>query len=146
MRLVLDANVFVSALISRKGAPAKLLEYWQEERFDVVISPAILQEVQRVLHYPKLQQRYHLPEEGIQRLLRLFRRQAIGVEPSEELTVIQHDPTDNRYLECAIAGEADIVVSGDHHLVESGEYQGVQLLTPAGSLAFLKLEGARGGS
>ena len=146
MRLVLDANVFVSALISRKGAPAKLLEYWQEERFDVVISPAILQEVQRVLHYPKLQQRYQLPEEGIQRLLRLLRRQAIGVEPSEELTVIQHDPTDNRYLECAIAGEADIIVSGDHHLVELGEYQGIQLLTPAGSLALLKLEGARGGS
>jgi len=146
MRLVFDANVFVSALISRKGAPAKLLEYWQEERFDVVISPAILQELQRVLHYPKLRQRYHLPEEGIQRFLRLLRRQAIGVEPSEELTVIQHDPTDNRYLECAIAGEADIIVSGDHHLAELGEYQGIQILSPAGSLALLKLEGARGGS
>ena len=146
MRIVLDANVLVSALISRKGAPARLLEYWQEERFDVVISPAILREVQRVLHYPKLQQRYQLPEEGIQRLLRLLRRQAIGVEPSEELTVIQHDPTDNRYLECAVAGEADIIVSGDHHLVELGEHQGVQILTPAGSLALLKLEGARGGS
>ena len=141
MRLVLDANVLVSALISRKGAPARLLEYWQEERFDVVISPAILREVQRVLHYPKLQQRYHLSEEGIQRFLRLLRRQAIGVEPSEELTVIQHDPTDNRYLECAIAGEADIIVSGDHHLVELGEYQGVQILTPAGFLSLLRLEG-----
>ena len=141
MPIVLDANVFVSALISRKGAPTKLLEYWQEERFDVAISPAILREVQRVLHYPKLQQRYQLPEEGIQRLLRLLRRQAIGVEPPEELTVIQHDPTDNRYLECAIAGEADIIASGDHHLVELGEYQGIQILTPAGFLSLLRLEG-----
>jgi len=141
MRIVFDANVLVSALISRKGAPARLLEYWQEERFEVVISPAILRELQRVLHYPRLQQRYHLPEEGIQRLLRLLRRQAVLVEPSEELTVIHHDPTDNRYLVCAIAGEADIIVSGDHHLVELGEYQGIQILTPAGFLSLLRLEG-----
>jgi len=146
MRIVLDANVLVSALISRKGAPARLLEYWQEERFDVVISPAILQGLQRVLHYPRLQQRYHLPEEGIQRFLRLLRRQAIGVEPSEELAVIEHDPTDNRYLECALAGEVEMIVSGDHHLVALGEYRGIQILTPAGFLALLKLEGDRGGA
>lgn len=140
MRVVLDANVFVSALISRKGTPARLLECWQEERFDVVVSSAILQELDRVLHYPRLQRRYHLPEEDIRRFLRLLGRQAIGVAPSETLAVINRDPADNRYLECAIARNASVIVTGDQHLLELGEYEGVQILTPAGFLALLRLE------
>jgi len=141
MRIVLDANVFVNALISGRGAPARLLAHWQEGKVDVVVSPTILQELARVLHYPKLQQRYHLPEEKIQRLLQLLRRQAIVVAPSEEVTVIGRDPSDNRYLECALAGDARFVVSGDQRLLELEEYQGVQVLTPAGFLALLELEG-----
>jgi uncharacterized protein len=140
MRVVLDANVFVSALISGKGTPARLLALWQEEEFELIVSPAILQELERVLHYPKLQQRYHLPEKDIQSFLRLLKNQAIEVNPTDELVVIQQDPTDNRYLECALAGEASVVVSGDQHLLELGQYQETQILTPAGFLAFLELE------
>jgi len=140
MRVVVDANVFISALISPKGAPAKIVSYWREEKFDVVVSRAILQELGRVLHYPRLQERYHLPEEHIQRFLRLLGRQAIGVAPPETLAVIQRDPTDNRYLECAIAGNASVIVTGDQHLLGLGEYEGVQILTPAGFLALLRLE------
>ena len=141
MRIVLDANVFVSGLISAKGSPAKVLAYWREEKFDVVVSPPILQELDRVLHYPRLQHRYHLPEDKTQGLLRRLRRQAIEVEPSEEIALIEFDPTDNRYLECALAGRAQFIVSGDQHLLELGEFQEIQILTPAGFLAFLELEG-----
>lgn len=140
MRVVLDANVFVSALISVKGAPAKLVTCWQDEKFDVVVSPAILQELNRVLHYPRLQERYHLPEEDIQRFSRLLGRQAIEAVPSKELAVIGRDPTDNRYLECAVAGNASLIVTGDQHLLGLGEYEGIQILTPAGFLALLRLE------
>jgi uncharacterized protein len=65
MRIVLDANMLISALISAKGSPARLLAYWQEGQFDIVVSLAMLKEMQRVLHYPRLQQHYHLSEEGI---------------------------------------------------------------------------------
>ncbi len=140
MRVVLDANVFVSALISVKGAPAKLVTCWQDEKFDVVVSPAILQELNRVLHYPRLHERYHLPEEDVQRFSRLLGRQAIEVVPSEELAVIERDPTDNRYLECAVAGNASLIVTGDQHLLGLGEHEGIQILTPAGFLALLRLE------
>jgi len=97
--------------------------------------------LRRVLHYPKLQQRYHLAENDIRTFLRLLNRQAIQVTPVTELAVIASDPTDNRYLECAVAGEASVIVSGDQHLLDLGEYQGIQILTPAGFLALLKLEG-----
>ena len=139
-RVVLDANVFVSALISRAGPPARVLQQWEEERFAVVISEAILQELDRVLHYPRLYQKYKLSEERISRFLGLLRTQCALVEPTIKLSVIKRDPTDDRYLECAIAGNADIIVSGDKHLLELATYQNIQILSPAGFLAFLKLD------
>jgi len=139
MRIVLDANVLVSAFISAKGAPALILERWREAEFDVLISPEILSELDHVLHYPKLRQHYHLPEESIEGFLRLLAKQAIHVAPTEQLAVVERDPTDNRYLECALAGKATIIVSGDRHLLELGRYREIQILTPAGFLAFLKL-------
>ncbi len=140
MRVVLDVNVLVSALISRKGAPAQILDRWEQDEFEIAISPAILQELDRVLHYPRLQERFHLPESGIVRFVRLLARHAIEAVVTEELALVESDPTDNRYLECALAVGAEIVVSGDHHLLELGEYQGVQILSPAGFLALLRLE------
>jgi putative PIN family toxin of toxin-antitoxin system len=141
MRIVLDANVLVSALISVKGTPARLLAYWQEGKFDVVVSPAMLQELERVLHYPRLQQQHHLPEEEIQRFLRFLRAQAIEVDPSEEIAIVERDPTDNRYLECALAGDAQYIVSGDGHLLGLKEYRGIRILTPMEFVTLLKLEG-----
>jgi putative PIN family toxin of toxin-antitoxin system len=140
MRIVLDANVLVSALISDRGAPASIVAYWQEDRFEVAISPPILHELDRVLHYPRLQERYRLSEQQIRHFLHLLSRQAIVAPPSQQLTVIKADLTDNRYLECAQAAEAEVIVSGDRHLLALGEYEGIQILSPAGFLAFLKLE------
>ena len=140
MRIVLDANVLVSALISGRGAPASIVAYWQEDRFEVAISPPILHELDRALHYPRLQERYRLSEQQIRRFLHLLSRQAIVATPSPQLTVIEVDLTDNRYLECAQAAEAEVIVSGDRHLLALGEYEGIQILSLAGFLAFLKLE------
>ena len=139
MRIVLDANVLVSALISAKGTPAMLLGYWQEGTFDVVASPAMLQELERVLHYPRLQQQYHLPDEEIKRFLWLLRTRAIVVVPSEEIAVIERDPADNRYLECALAGDAQYIVSGDSHLLGLKEYREIQILTPTEFVTLQKL-------
>jgi len=139
MRIVLDANVLVSALISAKGSPARLLVYWQEGKFDIVVSPAMLQELERVLHYPRLQQQYHLPEEAIRQFLRLLMTHAIEVNPPEEIAVIDRDPSDNRYLECALAGEAQYIVSGDGHLLDLKEYRGIRILAPAEFVTLLKL-------
>jgi uncharacterized protein len=140
MRVVLDANVFISALLSPAGTPAQILSCWEAQRFELIISTVILDELDRVLHYPKLQASYHLPEDGIQLFLRLLRAQATLISPVGMLSVIEQDPTDNRYLECAIDGDAQIIVSGDRHLLQLKEYQGIQILAPAGFIALLKLE------
>jgi putative PIN family toxin of toxin-antitoxin system len=139
MQVVLDANVLISAVISSRGASAQILRLWEEEQFDLVVSQPILQELERVIHYPRIQQRYNLPEEDVVRFLRLVRGGASVVEPDFEIQAVERDPSDNRYLECAIEAGASYIVSGDQHLLELGEFQGIVILPPAAFLAVLKL-------
>ncbi len=138
MRVVLDANVWVSALISGRGAPARIVERWQRGAVEVVICSAIRAELDRVLHYPKLIERYRLPENDIALFLRRLERHCVDVVPAREISVIECDPTDNRYLECAVVGEAAVIVSGDRHLLGLRECEGIQVLTPAEVLLLLE--------
>ena len=140
LRLVLDANVLVSALISDRGSPAILLSFWQAEKIEVAYSAAILGELERVLHYDKLRRYYHLPEDEVQHFIRFFKTYAIEVMPSETLTVIEHDLTDNLYLECALAGNVPYLVSGDKHLLELQTYRDIRVLTPAECVTLIRLK------
>ena len=63
------------------------------------------------------------------------------MNPSEEIAVIASDLSDNRYLQCALAGEAQYIVSGDGHLLDLKEYRGIRILTPAEFVMLLKLQG-----
>jgi len=141
MRVVLDVNVLISAVISCHGSPGKILELWKRERFDLILSPPILEELDRVFHYPKIQQRYNLQEDHIELFLNLLKSETTIVEPTNEYTVIEEDPSDNRYLECALEGDAQYIVSGDKHLLKLKEFKGVVILPPAGFLALMKIEG-----
>lgn len=140
MRVVLDVNVLVSAIISAKGSPARIMELWEEERFEVVISPEIIGELGKVIRYPRIQEKYHLPEQYVEQFLGLINNQAIVVKPVRKITQIKSDPTDNGYLECAIAGRAAYIISGDQHLLRLVEYQGIPILSPAEFLAVLRLD------
>ena len=63
MRVVLDANFLISAVISPRGTPAQILRLWEGEEFELVISPPILAELERAIHYPRIQEKYNLSEE-----------------------------------------------------------------------------------
>ena len=141
MRVILDVNVLLSAAISGGGNPGKILDLWEKNQFDLVVSPPILEELERVIHYPKIQQKYRLAEEYVDNFLGLIGNQAIIVNPSKNLNVIERDPSDNRYLESAKEGNASYIVTGDKHLLELKEYAGIVILTPTGFLAILRLEG-----
>ena len=110
MRLVLDTNVLVAALISPAAPPHRLYEAWRERRFDLVSCALQLEELRRVSRYPKLATRVapHLVGRVINelRLLTLW----IEVLPTIERSP---DPYDNFLLALAEAGEADFLVSGD---------------------------------
>ena len=137
MRVVLDANVLISAVISPRGNPAQILRLWEREEFELVVSLPTLEELERVIHYPRIQERYNLSEEDIEQFLQLIGASATVVESSVELTVIEKDRSDNRYLECALAAGASYIVTGDDHLLSLKEYRGVVILNSAGFLTLL---------
>lgn len=140
MKAVLDANVFVSALINTRGTPKQIIDLWRKEAFELLISKAILDEIGRVLRYPKIAALHKLTETELQTFLALLSEEGLVVAPTKTLHV-SLDESDNRYIECAVDGGADYLVTGDKlHLLPIGEYQGVQVVSPAVFLAALQLD------
>jgi putative PIN family toxin of toxin-antitoxin system len=138
IRAVLDANVLVSAILSPTGVPAQVLTAWREEQFQLVISDAILEEVARVFQYPKITKYHRWSTAQLRAFLDDLRQLAILTPGTLTLAVIHENPPDDRYLECAVEGEAAYLVSGDHHLLNLGAYQGIQILTPRAFLEALR--------
>jgi putative PIN family toxin of toxin-antitoxin system len=140
MIVVLDTNVIISSLLSSKGAPAEIIKRWEADEFDVAISPPLIDELNRALTYPRVRKYLKASEEELEAFLKHLRTAAIVVEPQMTVDVIQQDPDDNRVLECALAGGASYIVSGNTHLLELKEYEHIVILNPVGFLATLKLE------
>jgi putative PIN family toxin of toxin-antitoxin system len=141
MRVVLDANVIVSALINPQGVPAQIFDAWRAERFQLLLSQAIVEEIGRVLRYPKIATHHLWPKERLQTWLEDLAHLALMTPGNITLAVIQDDPPDNRYLECAVEGEAAYLVSGDRLLIALGTFQGIQIILPRAFLEILRTEG-----
>jgi putative PIN family toxin of toxin-antitoxin system len=129
-RVVLDANVLVSALISPGGTPARILELWREDEFVLLVSESILGELERVLIQARLR-RYGLTAARAARLLRGLRQFAIVVNEGPEIEDNIRDPDDRKFLACARAGRADYVVTGDEDLLSLGECGCTPIVSPA---------------
>jgi uncharacterized protein len=131
MRVVLDANIFVSALISDKGNPAKIINRWLAGAFDVLVSQPIIDEILKVTGYERIQNKYAKVRENRLEFVALVEENGIWAEPSETIDIVSADESDNRYIECAVTGNAQYIVSGDQHLLDIGDYQGIIIVTPA---------------
>jgi putative PIN family toxin of toxin-antitoxin system len=123
MRVVLDTNVFVSAVLGK--ALALVLETWQSGRFVLVVSDEIVREYHRVLR----RQKFGLTDEIVDGIIGYVFRRAEFVLTGEPLSVVKEDPADNKFLEAALAGEASLIVSGDRHLLHLETYQGIPIIT-----------------
>ena len=141
MIVVLDTNVLISALLTTKGPPSRIIEYWEAEAFEVATSAALLGELERVLVYGRVRKHLNKSQGKVSTLLKRFRTVALLVEPEFELNVIRADPDDDRVLECAVTAGAAYIISGDEHLLNLEQYQGIVILPPAGFLTLLNLEG-----
>lgn len=116
MRVVLDPNVLVSAALSAKGSPAELIRRWLDGGFELVASEALLDELRRVLAYPKIAKR--VPSEDAEAFLVLIRAEAmVAADPSAGPPVRIEDPHDEYLVSLAVA-ESAALVSGDKHLLD----------------------------
>jgi putative PIN family toxin of toxin-antitoxin system len=127
VRLVIDTNILISALLAGTSLPAHLIMLWREGRFDLLTSADQLDELMRVTRYPKLRERLALALAG--RLINELRDIAIVVKKLPVVTV-SPDPYDNDLLAMAAAGSADFLVTGDKRdLLALKLYEGTRIIT-----------------
>lgn len=126
-RVVLDANIIVSFLLTRGETISSIFSSWDRKEFDLLISEEIFEEITTVLEYEKIQRLINLWEKAA--LLEKLKLQAVFVKVKTKLNVLS-DSKDNKYLECAIDGWADFIVSGDKHLLSLKNYREIEILTP----------------
>lgn len=118
MRAVLDPNVIISALISPRGSPRAALDAWREGRYELIASPALLDELRRALDYPKLRRR--LPADSVRDVLALLERGARLAPDPDDPAPRTTDPKDD-YLIALAEQERAVLVSGDSTVLQLSE-------------------------
>ncbi|MHB1465244.1 MAG: putative toxin-antitoxin system toxin component, PIN family [Thermoleophilia bacterium] len=126
-KVVLDTNVYISALLrGRKPEIVLRLSSAPFKRYDLYTSQEILKELDRVLG-----EKFLWPAENRELETRRIFEWADVVKPTKTISAIPSDESDNRILECAVKAKADFIVSGDSHLLNLKEYEGISVITPA---------------
>ena len=134
-RIVMDTNVLISA-IGWKGSSYLIWDRSLQGSHQLLTSSALLAELDKVLARPKFS---FIPTMERQQFLVLFTAITELIEIHIHLDVVKADPSDNRILECAVDGQADVIISGDHHLVNLKDYNGIPILTPQGFLRWIRM-------
>jgi len=133
MRVVIDTNVFVSGIFW-KGISNKIINFWREEKFDLVTSLKNVEELIKVLRYFKISMGNELMKEWINLLV----ENSIIVDVIGNVKVVKDDPTDDKFIETALNGNADYIVSQDRHLLDLKEFEGIKIVTPKEFLQILE--------
>jgi len=118
------------------GLPAEIVEAGEDSRISIILSEEIVGEIARTLAYPRLREIYEGAGVSREGLVETVLRIGQLVEVTSKVNVIQEDPADDKFLECALDGHADYVVSGDDHLLKIEHYQRLRILSVR---QFLKL-------
>jgi len=135
IRLVLDTNVLVSALISTRSNPARLLDA-ARKNYSLFISKEILSELEGVISRDK----FCFSSEKIDSAIEAILSFSEVVNPEIKLDVVKSDPDDNKILECAIACGASYIVSGDKHLLNLKEYKNIEIISPKEAIDLLNIK------
>ena len=132
LRAVLDTNVYFAAFKSLRGVPHELWRRAVRQEYTLVVSPAIIRELADVLRND-----LDWPEPSIVAQLKFIAHVATIIHPKCALQVIAADPDDDRIIECAVAGKADLIVSYDRHLTDVKAFQGIGIVRPVDFLRAL---------
>ncbi|QSX00290.1 putative toxin-antitoxin system toxin component, PIN family [Haloterrigena alkaliphila] len=127
MRAVLDTNVLISSVIAT-GTPHEVVVAGLDGEYQIVVSVATLTEFRdTLLKYPD---RFQMDAEAVQEEVETIRYFAEFVEPDEDITAVDADPDDDKFLEAAVAGDVEYLVSGDQHLLDLDSFRGIDIVTP----------------
>jgi len=128
LKVVIDTNVFVSALFSAHGTPRRIIDLWKTGEITLCITKEILEEYIDVLRRFDFIEKHEL-----KRLLDLFKKRMnlIFIAFTLSLSVIKDDPGDNKFIECAVAAQAQYIISDDKHLKALKMYRNIKIVSPS---------------
>jgi len=127
-RAVIDTNLIVSGTAKSNTVPHRLVEGWRKKEYLLVTSIPILTEIKEVLDRKEIQSHFFLKSEDIQEIMQRLSTQTIITPGSLVIDIIKDDPDDNKFISAAIEGNASYIISGDKHLLNIEEYQGIKIL------------------
>jgi putative PIN family toxin of toxin-antitoxin system len=127
MKVVIDTNVLVSSFQNPQGNPKKIIDMWKKGHFIFCITEDI------VFEYVEVLNRLSIPIRKIKEFTGLFKERA-NVEflvNTEKMEIIEDDPQDNKFIECAVAANAQYIISGDKHLRALKSFGNIKILSPS---------------
>ena len=126
MRIVLDTNVFISGIFWEGNFCSKIIDQWKLGKFQLVSSLKLIEELVETLKSFKIS----MDEGLINEWKNLILENSIMVNPIAAIKVVKDDPEDDKFVEAAVYGEADFIVSQDKHLLKLEEYNKIKILKP----------------
>lgn len=125
MKFVLDTNVLIASLFGKKSR--KIVDLWKSQHIILCVSQPIIREYQEIL--PRLGPR---GKERLKEVLKLIDEDSsvLVADKTPRLKVVEEDPADDKFIECAVATRADFIISSDKHLKDIKSYKGIKIVTP----------------
>ncbi|PIZ14833.1 putative toxin-antitoxin system toxin component, PIN family [Candidatus Desantisbacteria bacterium CG_4_10_14_0_8_um_filter_39_17] len=130
-KVIIDTNIFIAAYFKSTGTCAKVVDLWTARVFQLVVSDEILDEYEEVLL------RKDISPKLVKDLNTAILQSAVYVIPSKRIRLINDDPEDNKFLECAESTEVKYIISGDKHLKKLGKYKSTRIISPQQFLQIL---------
>ncbi|NIP61386.1 MAG: putative toxin-antitoxin system toxin component, PIN family [Nitrosopumilaceae archaeon] len=126
MRVVLDTNVFISSFLGT-ASPRKVIDLWKEGKITLCLSKEIVDEYVEVLERLGLSR-----EKEVEEILQLFAHNfhSLFTAKTPNLVIVESDPDDNKFFECAVALKAQTIISGDKAVLKVKNYTGIKVLSP----------------
>jgi putative PIN family toxin of toxin-antitoxin system len=125
MKVVIDTNIFVSSFFG--GNPKKIIDMWKKEKITLCLSNVIFDEYIDVLRRIGMKDEAELEE-----LLSFFSKgfNILFTTKTPKIKIVKNDPDDDKFIECAAALKADVVITGDREVLAAKQYMGIRILTP----------------
>jgi putative PIN family toxin of toxin-antitoxin system len=135
-RAVVDTNILLRAIIKPLGTVAPVIVRFEQDRFRLIYSQWLLDEITEKLELPRIRLKYNISRKDIARFFDLLIEKGERVEP-ERVVNICRDADDNHVIEAALAGNAEFIVTGDDDLLSLRQFETIQFVTPREFLSIL---------
>ncbi len=127
-KVVLDTNTLISGILW-DGNEARVIEEAENNKVQLFISQKLLKELEGVLKREKFTRKLEGKESTVEQAVAKIALIATLIEPAKKINIIKDDPDDNRVLECAVTARADVIISGDKHLLKLQTYSGIDIMS-----------------